>query len=218
VVFEVDHERTLMSAELPSRSTHHVDVIVLNGPSSSGKTTLAHALQDVLDDTWLVFGIDTLISALPLSLLDIHPDATIGAHPRDHLMRDGGISFDAVGAITVGAEFQRLESAWLKGLAAIAGQGVQFILDEVFLDGAHSQDRLRHALAGYRVAWIGVTCDLDVLNKRERERGDRVVGEAEGQSRRVHDGVRYDLVVDTTSRSADEVAREIETHLSATPA
>src|ERR1700683_67430 len=109
-----------MRAELPSPGTDHVDVIVLNGPSSSGKTTLAQALQDVLDDTWLVFGIDTLISALPLSLLDIHRDATIGAHPRDHLVRDGGISFDAVGAITVGAEFRRLESAWLQGLAAIA--------------------------------------------------------------------------------------------------
>src|SRR6204780_306660 len=186
-----------MSAELPSPGTDHVDVIVLNGPSSSGKTTLAQALQDVLDDTWLVFGIDTLISALPLSLLDIHPEATLGAHPRDHVVRDGGISFDAVGAITVGAEFRRLESAWLQGLATIAGQGVHFILDEVFLDGAHAQDRLRHALAGYRVAWIGVPCDLDVLNKREREPGARGAGEAEGQSRRVHDGVRYDLVVDT---------------------
>jgi chloramphenicol 3-O phosphotransferase len=207
-----------MNAELPSRGTNHVDVIVLNGPSSSGKTTLAQALQDVLDDTWLVFGIDTLISALPLALLDIHQDATIGAHPRDHVVRDGGISFDAVGTITVGAEFRRLESAWLQGLSAIAGQGVHFILDEVFLDGAHSQERLRHALAGHDVAWVGVTCELGVLTQRERARGDRVVGEAEGQSRRVHAGVHYDLVVDTTSRPADEVARAIKAHLFASSA
>src|SRR3984957_17152500 len=207
-----------MSAELPSRSTHHVDVIVLNGPSSSGKTTLAHALQDVLDDTWLVFGIDTLISALPLSLLDIHPEATLGAHPRDHVVRDGGISFDAVGAITGGAEFRRLESAWLQGLATIAGQGVHFILDEVFLDGAHAQDQLRHALGDTRVAWIGVTCDLDVLNQRERRRGGSAVGEAEEEWRRVRDGVHYDLAVDTTSRPAEELAREIEAHLVASTA
>lgn len=207
-----------MSAELPPRGVDRVDVIVLNGPSSSGKTTLAQALQDVLEDTWLVFGIDTLISALPLSLLDIHPDATIGAHPRDHLVRDGGISFDAVGAITVGAEFRRLESAWLQGLAAIAAQGVHLILDEVFLDGAPSQDRVRHALAGHHVAWIGVTCELDVLTQRERERGDRVVGEAEAQWRRVHDGADYDLVVDTSSRPADDVAREIAAHLFASSA
>jgi chloramphenicol 3-O phosphotransferase len=207
-----------MSAQLPPPSAERVDVIVLNGPSSSGKTTLAQALQDVLEDTWLVFGIDTLIGSLPLSLLDIHRDATIGAHPREHLVRDGGISFDAVGAITVGAEFRRLESAWLGGLATVAGQGVHFILDEVFLDGAPSQVRLRQALAGHRVAWIGVTCDLDVLAQRERDRGDRVVGEAEQQWRRVHDGVHYDLVVDTTSRPADDVAREIATYVVATSA
>jgi hypothetical protein len=64
-----------MSAESPS-STTPIEVIVLNGASSSGKTTLAAALQDILEESWLVFGIDTLISALPLDLLEIHDDAT----------------------------------------------------------------------------------------------------------------------------------------------
>jgi chloramphenicol 3-O phosphotransferase len=198
-----------VSGDSPS-GTDLVDVIVLNGPSSSGKTTLAHALQGVLDETWLLFGIDTLIGALPLSLLDIHPDAVIAAHPPDHVVRDGGISFDADGTITVGTEFGRLEEAWLEGLSSIAGR-VHLILDEVFLDGARSQARLRQALAGRHVVWIGVTCDHDVLAQRERERGDRVVGEARQQVRLVHDGVVYDLVVDTTSRPPEDVAREIAT-------
>jgi chloramphenicol 3-O phosphotransferase len=212
VVFEVERERTRMSAELPSMGDV-VGVIVLNGPSSSGKTTLAHALQDVLEDTWLVFGIDTLITALPLALLEIHEDAVLAAHPRRHLVRDGGISFDAHGTITLGTEFRRLEAAWLKGVAAIVADGVHVILDEVFLDAGTSQDRLRQALNGRRIAWIGVTCDLDVLTRRERERGDRPLGGAEHQSRRVHDGVHYDLTVDTTSRTPDALAREIASHV-----
>ena len=137
----------------------------------------------IRDRSWLVFGIDTLISALPLALLEIHDDATIGARPRDHVFRKGGLSFGAEGEVTVGAEYRRLEAAWLLGLSAIADSGVRLILDEVFLDGRHSQDRVHQALAGRRVAWIGVTCDLDVATQRERDRGDRVVGESEKQAR-----------------------------------
>jgi len=84
-----------MSEVAPSGSDGPIEVIVLNGASSSGKTTLAASLQDVLEESWLVFGIDTLISALPLALLEIHDDATIGARPRDHVFRKGGLSFGA---------------------------------------------------------------------------------------------------------------------------
>lgn len=188
------------------------DVIVLNGPSSAGKTTLAAALQEVLDETWLVFGIDTLISALPLALLEIHEDAVIGAHPRDHEVRPGGIAFGADGAITVGAEFRRLESAWLHGLSTIAGSDVHLILDAVFLDGAHSQEGISQAFLGRRIAWVGVSCDPEIATRRERERGDRVVGTFERTAVDIHDRVHYDLVVDTTSRAPDEVAQEIASH------
>jgi chloramphenicol 3-O phosphotransferase len=192
-----------------------LDVIVLNGPSSAGKTTLAAALQDVFDETWLVFGIDTLISALPLALLEIHRDASIGARPRDHEVRPGGIRFDADGAITVGSEFRRLETAWLKGLSVLAGAGVHLILDAVFLDGVHSQETISEAFVDQRLAWVGVTCELNVAMQRERDRGDRVVGTSARTAQQIHEGVHYDLVVDTTKRTPDDVAQEIANHLRA---
>jgi chloramphenicol 3-O phosphotransferase len=201
-----------MSAVSPSDSADPIEVIVLNGTSSSGKTTLAVALQDTLLDSWLVLGIDTLFAALPLALLDIDADATIDARPRDHVGRDGGIAFAADGAITVGSEFRRLEEALLAGFAAMAESGARLILDEVFLDGGASQERLREALKGRRVVWVGVTCELEVAKQRERDRGDRVVGMVEHQSSIVHEGVRYDLVVDTTSSSSYDLARQIAAH------
>jgi chloramphenicol 3-O phosphotransferase len=202
-----------MSTESATSSERPVEVIVLNGASSSGKTTLAVALQDMLEGSWLIFGIDTLISAIPLKLLDLHEDASNGSRPREHEVTEGGIAFGADGEITVGLEFERLESAWLKGLACIAATGTRLILDEVFLDGARSQSRLRRSLTGRNVAWIGVTCDPDVAMQRERVRGDRVVGGFERQLARVHEGVHYDLVVDTTSRPANKLARQIAAHL-----
>jgi chloramphenicol 3-O phosphotransferase len=201
-----------MSAESPSEKFAPIEVIVLNGASSSGKTTLAVALQDILEESWLVFGIDTLFGALPLALLDIDADATIVARPREHDLRDGGIAFAANGDVTVGTEFRRLEEALLYGLAAVAESGVRLILDEVFLDGGASQERLRRAFAGRRLFWVGVTCDAGRANQRERDRGDRVVGMFERQSKVVHDGVHYDLVVDTTSRPSHELARQIAEH------
>jgi chloramphenicol 3-O phosphotransferase len=40
-------------------------IIVLNGTSSAGKTTLGKALQDVLPTPYLLIGIDTVVFALP---------------------------------------------------------------------------------------------------------------------------------------------------------
>ena len=202
-----------MNSDSSSETQTPFEIIVLNGASSSGKTTLAAALQDALEESWLVFGTDTLISALPLALLEIHEDALIDARPREHVIRDGGISFGADGEIVVGSEYRRLETTWLNGLAAVAQSGTRLILDEVFLDGEISQDRMRRAFIGRRIAWIGVTCDHDVAAERERRRGDRVVGESEIQSSLVHVGVVYDLVVDSTVHTPQHLARQIADHI-----
>jgi chloramphenicol 3-O phosphotransferase len=204
-----------MGANSPTVRSAPIEIIVLNGTTSSGKTTLAEALQDALEESWLVFGIDTLLSALPLGLWDIAEDAVISPRPRDHEVRAGGIAFSAGGDVSVGAEFRRLEDSWLRGLAAIAASGTRLIVDDVFLDGAQSQERLRLALADRQVLWVGVTCDLDVAVQRERERGDRVVGMVERQSPIVHEGVHYDVVVNSTTQPANELARTIAEHVRA---
>lgn len=199
----------------PSARATPFEIIVLNGASSTGKTTLATALQDVLEESWLVFGVDTLIRSLPLALLEIHDDATIGARPREHHVREGGIAFGADGKISIGSEYRRLEGTWLNGLAAVAASGTRLILDEVFLDGERSQDRVRRAFTARRIAWIGVTCDRDVANERECERGDRVIGGFAKQSSLVHEGVVYDLVVDTTVHTPQQLARQIFEYIDA---
>src|SRR3954449_7809092 len=49
---------------------HPGRVIVLNGTSSSGKSTLVKALQAQLGGPWLGVGIDTVVFALPKTYLD----------------------------------------------------------------------------------------------------------------------------------------------------
>lgn len=87
---------------------------------------------------------------------------------------------------------------------ARAGAGV--IIDDVFLDGAVSQQRTSEHLEGLEVLWVGVHCAPDVAAARERARGDRPAGMAVGQAAAVHRGVVYDLVVDSSTASPEECA------------
>jgi chloramphenicol 3-O phosphotransferase len=57
--------------------------------------------------------------------------------------------------------------------------------------------------------WIGVRCESAVTAGREIARGDRVTGMVASQAEVVHQGVSYDLQVDTTHTEALECARAI---------
>ncbi|MFI2189660.1 chloramphenicol phosphotransferase CPT [Streptomyces sioyaensis] len=173
------------------------DVIVLNGGSSAGTSTLARVLQDALPRPWLTFGVDTFIGALPPALMT-SPDGLV-------LAPDGTVS--------VGPAFRALEAGWLHGIAAMARAGTGIILDEVFLSGGAGQDRWRQALDGLTVLWVGVHCDPATAAARELARGDRVVGMAVAQAALVHRGVRYDLEVDTTDTDPAECAQRIASHV-----
>jgi chloramphenicol 3-O phosphotransferase len=76
----------------------------------------------------------------------------------------------------------------------------------VFLDGGAGQRRLRSALGGLEVLWVGVTCDRDIARAREALRADRVPGQADSQAPVVHEGVEYDLFVDTSRATSESCA------------
>ena len=168
-------------------------IIVLNGGSSSGKTEIARCLQAILPDPWLRLSVDDLVDALPPALLD----------------SSAGIAFGSRGEVTPGAGFQESEAAWLSGLAAMAQAGARIIYDDVFLSGAASRQRLRERFEGIEVLWVGVRCDREVAAGREQARSDRTPGMAAIQAEIVHQGVAYDLEVDTTHTPALDCARVI---------
>ena len=179
-----------------------IQVIVLNGGSSSGKSGIARCLQAVLPDPWLTLGTDTLVEAAPSS------GPTSAA----------GIEFRPDGEVIVGPEFRALEAAWMTGIAAMAQAGAHIILDEVFLSGSASQQPWQNAFGPLPVLWVGVRCDRGVAAAREIARGDRVLGMAASQAGLVHEGMVYDLEVDTGQAEALECARIIAAHVEREPA
>jgi chloramphenicol 3-O phosphotransferase len=173
-------------------------VIVLNGVSSSGKTTLARSLQAILPTPWLLLGIDDLIRAMPNEGLE-----------------DGFLlQIGETGQVQLGPGWQDLEASWYIGVAAIVASGTGAIVDDVFLGGRKSQERLRAALGGLRVLWVGVKCDREMARAREASRRDRVPGMAEAQAAVVHEGVVYDMTVDTSHASPESCAAEILSRMS----
>ncbi len=171
-------------------------VVVLNGGSSSGKSALSAVLADLLPGTWLRLSVDTLIDALPPSFDEV----------------EGGLVLRPDGTVETGQEWRRVERAWMDGIAAVARE-VAVVVEDGFLSGPVAQQRWREALSGLEVLWVGVRCDPDVAEVREHGRGDRVVGMARAQALSVHEGIDYDLEVDTSASSLEECAALVAAHL-----
>lgn len=163
-------------------------VIVLNGGSSSGKSSILRCLKYLLlPSPWLNFGLDDLMAPLPLSML----------------------RFGQQGEVILGEGFHEVQRAWMAGIATMAKEGALIIIDDVFLDGTTSQERVRGHLEGLKVLWVGVRCAPETAAAREIARGDRVIGMAASQAEAVHKGVIYDIEVDTTKTESLDCARKI---------
>ncbi|RFU88663.1 chloramphenicol phosphotransferase CPT [Streptomyces triticagri] len=172
-------------------------LIILNGGSSSGKTSIVRCLQDVLLDPWPAFGADSFVESLPARMR----------------ASDAGIEVGADGTVGVGADFHALEAAWRIGIAAMVRAGARVLIDEIFLGGSASQQRWRDALGDLTPLWVGIRCDSEVATARELARGDRVPGMAALQAESVHRGVAYDMEIDTTHAEPLACARAIAARL-----
>jgi chloramphenicol 3-O phosphotransferase len=147
----------------------------------------------MLTTPWLLLGIDDLTRAVPDKGID---DGTL-------------LHVSETGQVKLGPGWRSLEASWYIGIARIAASGTGVIVDEVFLDGGAGQARLRTALGDLRVLWVGVTCDLEVARAREALRTDRVAGQADSQASVVHEGVEYDLIVDTSRDTSEASAAKV---------
>jgi chloramphenicol 3-O phosphotransferase len=165
-------------------------IVVLNGASSAGKTTLARALQEAWTEPALVWGIDTVVTALPTRYLN--------ALWSTEMYRYGYAPDGTVTSIEPGPYGDRVVRALHRAVAALAAGGVNVIVDQVLLTRAWGDD-LRAACAGLELLIVHVSCPPDVLARRERDRGDRTLGQALAQHTAVAESIDHDLVIDTSA-------------------
>ena len=160
-------------------------IILLNGASSSGKSSVARALQARLNQPYWHISIDHLRNASVL--------------PLDRV-RSGEFTWSEMrGPFFAGFE---------RSLAVYAEAGNNLVVEHIIEDEAWMQ-RVVRLLHGLDVFFVGVRCDLDELEQRERQRGDRPLGDARRDFFTVHRHAVYDVEVDTTSTSPDSNAARI---------
>ena len=170
-------------------------VIFLNGCTSSGKSSIAAALQARLAAPYLRMGIDDAFATVPLKYHQ-HKEGFFFDRDERGLVR-----------LNMGPVGRAAMTAHRHAAAAAARSGANLILDEVLLPGM--LDDWLALLDGLDVFMAGVRCELGELERREIARGDRVTGQARGQFDLVHAGVVYDIEVDTTQSDAEVSAAAI---------
>ena len=189
-----------------TKKTEHVQIIYLNGASSAGKSTLARALQQKLQKPFLVLGIDQLIFMMPEKLNAFQGGTSAPGFSWQPIKQEPGEPLRS--KIVVGPFGERIIQA-LKAVAiTLARSGFNLIIDDVAF-GKEAVDAWRVALKHFDVLWVGVSAPIEVIEARERARGDRKLGQARWQAELVHTNVTYDLMVDTHAKTVEEIVATI---------
>jgi len=179
----------------------HGKIILLNGASSAGKSSILHELQTILDQPYLEAGIDKFLFMLPTDyLMKPHLWHQIIGYKKS----DNGELLP-----TVGDHGHQLMRGMHRSIAALAQTGNNVVADHVMLDKLWLKDCL-DVFEVLDVLFVGVMCPLEVLETREKDRGDRTLGQASGQAGIVHHDCIYDLEVDTSKLSSAECAEQIK--------
>lgn len=158
-------------------------VILLNGASSSGKSSIGQALLSLLPGPWFLVPVDAFGAMRSVSQTRTLDDAETSEVLR------------------------RTRLGYHRAVAGLAAAGNDVIMDYPLSERWRLDDLLA-VLDGYDVTLVEVRCSREELARRERERGDRPVGLAESQQAVYELGDR-DIVVDTTRTASAAGAAHI---------
>jgi chloramphenicol 3-O phosphotransferase len=174
-------------------------IILLNGAGSAGKSSIARALQAITSEPYLHVAMDAFLDMLPASYWD-HPDG----FTFTPVTEGGGTALE----IRTGSVGARALRGMRHAVVALAAEGNNLIVDDVMLDLTWRD--YQTLLSPFDVSLVGVFAPLAVLEERERQRRDRMIGLARWQYDRVHQGMTYDLEIDTSSATPEACALRIK--------
>lgn len=181
-------------------------LIVLNGASSSGKTSLATALQDLWPRPLLLSGIDMFITGWPERFATFPGEDGSPAPPSSGFRIVPGLGPAPSWIPELGDDFHAMMRLAHESWAMFSRGGFDQVIDHVIIDTT-LRAQARDILVG--AFWVGVMCDVDEAVRRETARGNRHLGFASGTSAVVHQEMTYDLVIDTTATPTELLARQV---------
>lgn len=160
-------------------------VIVLNGVSSSGKTTLAKAMQEAFDEPYIRLSIDDFINMMPEKLIKVDLGNTV----------------------------YKSQTILLQTIKMLSDAGTNVIVDNILLTYFHTLKQYVLLLHDYPILLVKVDCPNHELRRREAERGDRAIGQGERQIDDLEPQNLYDITVNTFINTTAECIELIEKKL-----
>ena len=181
-------------------------IIILNGTSSSGKSTIAKELQNILAGYTLHTGIDHFVEMLPQGFV-VQSDGTNPAAAEGLLWvtTDDG---KRVTEFRYGPKAILFLESMYRSVKAFASAGFNVIVDDVIMN-QRVLKTICQLMAG-EAYFVGIKCSKEEAIRRARERGDRFPGLVETQFDIVHRHGIYDLECDTLANTPTECANAIQ--------
>lgn len=153
------------------------EIILLNGPSSAGKSSIAAKMQNILTNQ----GKDAVIISL---------DDYLKMSVEEPIWEDD--VYETVPAMSA-------------DIAKELKSGKTVIIDHV-ITSSRIYDSLLSATAGHAMKTVLIQCDPEILKKREAARGNRFAGSAQASSQYLYPASGYDLAVDTSENTPQQTA------------
>jgi chloramphenicol 3-O phosphotransferase len=173
-------------------------IIFLNGPSSSGKTSIALEMKKQGEVPLHHLSVDQFFQNYDHFIDTTYPDMKPTREVEPGVMSD--ILFGPIGSL------------YYATIKLFSELGLNVIVDTVISDDEFFND-FYDVLADYPILFVGVHCSKEELTRREQSRGDREIGLSHSQFDYVYAYDEYDLEVNTEELSSAACAEKILSYM-----
>lgn len=188
-------------------------IILLNGCSSVGKSSIIKEMQNLYDTPLLHMGLDRFWAMVPAQYKEYGSKADEGYSFSKVCDSDNNPVIHVQG----GALARQIDNTMPQVVRLLADCGHDLAVDEIFINEAIVH-QYATVLENHKVYFVGLECSLEELERREKLRGNRALGLARGQLNLVHAYKNlYDLTIDTTDLTVATCAQTIVHFIKETP-
>ncbi len=192
------------------------NVVLLNGCSSAGKTTLALELQAISNEPFQHIALDQFRDGLPPALRGLNSSKDdpgsrgLNVVPK---VKNGKL----VTSIKFGDYGEEVLKVMRRSVSQLARAGCSVVVDDILFEKKYLLDYAN--VLEPNTSWlVAVKCDIDIVRARETRRSGRFPGTADSHFDSIHDhGVGYDIEVNTSKKSPADLAKEIINRMKTTP-
>lgn len=198
-----------------SEDNYSPTIVLINGTSSTGKSTLARNLQRAWPKAMFYFGLDAwIVNALDDRFWEPATDLT--QVKNDEFVRQGThfllphstenpTAYPIVGS---GPVSDHAIFAMHNAAIDLYQQGYSVVLDHVFLKSTWREDFLRKT-EKHRCCLVQLICDHAVIELREVRRGDRMPNVFRGLLPIIHQEMNYHMTIDTTHINPEQATEQL---------